>query len=165
MKRLLFPNRRKMDEASIKNKLWVDGSTFKNGSVHAKGGIGLYGRVNEQDVKISLPVVRRKVTNIVCEMLAIQEAINILSKYEEPGIIYTDSMFCINSLTKWCVKWKENEWKKSDGKSVENTDLMIPLYESYIKTSHFIHFKHVKAHRGVFGNEMADMLAKKASSV
>lgn len=152
-----------MDEMAIKNKLWVDGSTFKNGTMNARGGVGIYGRVDEQDIKLSIPVIRRKVTNIVCEMLAIQEAFNILSKSNDYGLIYTDSMFCINALTKWAKTWSEKGWKKADGKDVENKDLMIPLYESYIKLSDRIYFKHVKAHRGIFGNEMADMLAKNAA--
>lgn len=162
MKRLINP-KRKMDETIIKNKLWVDGSTFKNGTKYAKGGVGIYGRVNEKDIKLSIPVVRRKVTNIVCEMLAIQEAFDILSKTNDCGLIYTDSMFCINALTLWAKKWSEKGWKKANGDDVENKDIMIPLYETYLKLSDRIYFKHVKAHRGIIGNEMADMLAKTAA--
>ena len=33
-------------------------------------------------------------------------------------IIYTDSKFVINAITKWCINWKKKNWKKADGKTV-----------------------------------------------
>ncbi|KAG2468634.1 RNH1 Ribonuclease, partial [Polypterus senegalus] len=37
-------------------------------------------------------------------------------------VLYTDSMFTINGITKWIKKWKTNGWKLNSGGSVTNKD-------------------------------------------
>src|SRR5699024_5809157 len=43
--------------------------------------------------------------------------------------ILADSQYVINSITKWMPGWKHKGWKKSDGKPVNNKDLMVQLDE------------------------------------
>jgi ribonuclease HI len=48
-------------------------------------------------------------------------AINQAFHYNaEELIVYTDSQFMINCMTKWIQKWKSNDWKLSTGENVKN---------------------------------------------
>ena len=94
-------------------------------------------------------------------------------------ILYSDSEYVINSMTKWAATWKKNGWKKYDKKKrgkveIKNKDLIIELYTLY--NTYPIHFNHTKAHgtkpcmKNVkeykiwYGNYMADKLAVEASN-
>ena len=102
----------------------------------------------------------------------IKEMIAICNQCYDEGykiIIYTDSMYLINSITNWADKWKENKWKKSDGSVILNKKLIKKLYFYYKNLN--IEFHHVKAHKKEpdnkstedyklwYGNNMADKLA------
>ena len=81
-------------------------------------------------------------------------------------------MYTLNCITKWCKKWKQNDWTKSDGKIIENINLIKKLYDYYMEYD--IAFKHIRAHMSQpssdmpeynewYGNMMADKLATNAS--
>lgn len=38
------------------------------------------------------------------------------------AVIKTDSLFVVKVINSWLGKWRANEWKKADGKMVENVD-------------------------------------------
>ncbi len=50
-------------------------------------------------------------------IIAINQAIHYNAK---ELIIYTDSKFMINCITKWVFKWKKNNWILSTGEDVKN---------------------------------------------
>lgn len=80
--------------------------------------------------------------------------------------ILADSQYAINSITKWMAGWKRKGWKKSDGKPVNNQDLMIQLDElmTAAKTAgRNISFQWVKGHSGHPLNEAADSRANAAA--
>jgi len=80
--------------------------------------------------------------------------------------ILADSQYVINSITKWMPGWKHKGWKKSDGKPVNNKDLMVQLDElmSAAKTAgRHISFQWVKGHAGHPLNEAADARANAAA--
>ena len=66
-------------------------------------------------------------------------------------------MFVINCLTKWAPSWKNNGWRKSDGKAVVHKEEFIEILENMKSVE--VRFDHVFGHQGVHGNEMADRLA------
>lgn len=77
--------------------------------------------------------------------------------------VYTDSMFLINCATSWLTKWKKNEFKKSDGSSVLNQDLLLKIDECMSKRK--TNFHHVRAHTNQTDwfskyNDIADKLAQ-----
>ena len=90
-------------------------------------------------------------------------------------VIYTDSEYMINSITKWAHSWIKNNWQTKNKKPVQNKDLILKIYNLHKK--HNIYFKHVKAHQSMpsnkysnayklwYGNHMADKLATDASTL
>lgn len=80
--------------------------------------------------------------------------------------ILADSQYAINSITKWLPGWKRKGWKKSDGKPVNNQDLMIQLDELMTQAKaakRDISFQWVKGHAGHRLNEAADSRANAAA--
>ncbi len=96
-------------------------------------------------------------TNIRMEGLAIKAALED-AKGDE-CIIFTDSEFWINVITKWAIGWEAKGWKKKGGE-IKNLDIVrdvYPLYQSSRATLNW-----VRGHEGDEGNEMADEWANEA---
>lgn len=91
-------------------------------------------------------------------------AVYAIKKAKEIGIeklcIATDSQFLISSIEKWIRGWKRNGWKTSSGQAVKNYDEFIELDKLLEDKSVNIKWVHVKGHKGIHGNEMADKLAR-----
>lgn len=80
-------------------------------------------------------------------------------------VVYTDSMFMVNCVTKWLGKWKENGFRKSDGSPVLNQDLLLQI--DLMMSKRHVHLVHVRAHTGGSDwksrqNAKADELAQNA---
>lgn len=121
-------------------------------------GYGGYGIVvvenNIVKNRYSGPVPEYPTTNNRSELFAI---LTVLSNFKEDLLIRTDSKYCIDSLTTYISSWIKNNWIKSDGEPVKNTDLIINIV--HLSQNRKITFEHVKAHSGHNFNEMADSLA------
>ena len=74
-------------------------------------------------------------------------------------VIYSDSEFWINVVTKWAPGWQASGWKKKGGE-IKNLDIVQPLFELY--TSSEADLRWVRGHEGDEGNELADIWANKA---
>jgi ribonuclease HI len=162
-----------------KIELFTDGSTINNGKNNASGGIGVYfGKNDERNISKKVINSNKSVTNNICELLAIKLGIEkILETTSKENlktttiIIYSDSEYCINCITKWSKNWEKNGWKSSNGKPVKNKELIKYNYDYYNR--YRIKFNHVRSHTKApteaskyklwYGNEMADKLAKNAS--
>ena len=79
---------------------------------------------------------------------------------EDDIILYTDSNYVKDGITKWIDNWKKNNWKTSNKKNVKNKDLWIRL-DAAIQEKN-ISWVWVKGHAGNEGNEQADYLARSA---
>jgi len=81
---------------------------------------------------------------------------------KKPIEILTDSQYVVNSIKVWIKKWKINNWKNSNGKPVQNRDLLSTLDHIITKmsTTRKIELKNVTGHKGIEGNEIADALAR-----
>jgi len=160
--------------------VYTDGSTLNNQHKgKRKGGVGVFFGDNDPRNK-SIQLIEsnsNKVTNQVAEIsaciIAIETILENNSNHNISIMICSDSMYTINCITKWCKKWEENNWIKSDKKQIENLELIKKL-SSYYK-NHNIKFKHVKGHKNQppldspyykdwYGNMMADYLATTASN-
>lgn len=102
-----------------------------------------------------------KTTNNQMEMTAILEALR--SIHDVPGevVIYTDSTYVIRGITQWVFGWMRRGWKTAEGKDVLNKELWQELSEvvSLRKKKGQIHWKYVRGHTGVAGNERCDVIA------
>ncbi|MAU34262.1 ribonuclease HI [Candidatus Saccharibacteria bacterium] len=74
-------------------------------------------------------------------------------------VIYTDSEFWINVITKWAPGWAAKDWKKKGGE-IKNLDLVQEAYAVYGQSKATLTW--VRGHEGDAGNELADEWANKA---
>ena len=96
-------------------------------------------------------------TNIRMEGKAIIAALKDAAGVE--CIIYTDSEFWINVITKWSLTWEQNGWKKKGGE-IKNLDIVkedCPLYRNSRARLAW-----TKGHADDKGNILADEWANKA---
>ncbi|MEH2070434.1 MAG: ribonuclease HI [Nostoc sp.] len=102
-------------------------------------------------------------TNNKMEMQAAIAALEFLqtSQQPQPIVLYTDSEYLINCVTKWVKGWKNKGWKKSDGKPVQNQDLLETLDEL---NSEQVKWQYVRGHSGNIGNERCDAIARTYAS-
>ena len=101
-------------------------------------------------------------TNNMGELMAVLDLLRQTAAVDEDLLVYCDSTYVINSLTKWLGGWKRRGWKKSDGQPVLNVDLMKAL--DVALQGRRIHFEWVKGHAGHELNEQADRLATAAAA-
>ena len=143
--------------------IYTDGSCPKNGFNSKVAGIGIH-FPNMKDLNVSKILDTPPYTNQRAELKAIQEALLIAQEHfvGKKYQILTDSQYSINSLTKWGKTWKNNDWKKNDGKTPHNLDIIIPTMELLSNMKRRVKFTHVKGHSGIIGNEEADRLATMA---
>ncbi len=97
------------------------------------------------------------VTNNQMELRGAIEALRHLSLSEIDLLIYTDSSYLINGITKWLSAWRMNEWKTKNKKVVLNRELWEELAE--LTENKNIQWKYVGGHSGIVGNERADVIA------
>ncbi len=84
----------------------------------------------------------------------------IASGQKEGILLYTDSEYVKNGITKWISGWKKKGWKTSAGKDVLNKDLWEKLDELH---SSKVEWRYVKGHSGDEGNERCDVIARSFS--
>ena len=67
-------------------------------------------------------------TNNMGELKAVLDLFEATAHMPERKlVVYCDSQYVINSLTKWMPGWKSRGWKKADGKPVLNRELLQEL--------------------------------------
>lgn len=136
---------------------------YTDGSAHPNPGPGGYGVVildNNENFLYSYNKEYKKTTNNEMELKAILYAmLNYGTKdYNNIPIVYSDSNYCIQTLTNWMFGWANKGWLKSDNKTPENLELIQAFYDHWQK-GYRIDLKKVKGHTGNKWNEMADKLA------
>lgn len=155
----------------IKQKI-TDIIVYTDGSYKKKNGIEYCGYgihfPNAEHIDVSKPLLFGKnKTNQRAELYAIYKALRLITKkfIFDKIHLYTDSMYSINSLTKWIIKWKKNNWKKSDKTLILNYDIIKKIDDKILsRFGNKIKFYHVKSHtnkqdKHSIGNRVADELA------
>jgi ribonuclease HI len=83
--------------------------------------------------------------------------------WEGPVVVYSDSMYVINGMTKWAHGWERNGWITSTKTPVENKvqwQNLLKLIREYGKR---LSVEKVKGHAGDLYNERCDELAVAAA--
>ena len=114
-------------------------------------GIGVFFGKNDQH-NVSRKISGKQ-TNHRAELLAIIEVFSILKKEITPRkgvldkvvIIYTDSQYSINALTKCSVNWEKNDWKKKNKKKISNLEIIKEGYY-LLKEYTNVRLQYVKDH-------------------
>jgi ribonuclease HI len=96
-------------------------------------------------------------TNNRMELMAAIQALEALTRPAKV-ILYTDSKYVHDGITKWIHGWERNGWKTSAKQPVKNEDLWRRLAEA--RKRHDIEWRWLKGHAGDPGNERADELAR-----
>lgn len=76
---------------------------------------------------------------------------------DQPLCIRSDSRYLVSGMNEWILTWSIHRWQQ-----LENRDLFrrLQILRSERKAS--TRFEWVKAHSGIYGNEMADQLSTMA---
>lgn len=136
--------------------IYTDGACPNNGNNPTSAGIGVFFGDNDPR-NISLKLTGH-VTNNIAEMTAVIYALDAAHKNNLNKIeIKTDSNLVKRSMTEWIQGWKKTHYM---GK--KNVDLwkIIDAYSQGLD----IKWTHVNGHVGIYGNEMADLLASRAAN-
>ena len=155
--------------------IFTDGACSDNGRRGARGGFGVYFYSDRQtpSLDISEPLMNNEQqTNNRAELRAIQAALDAIEtnstrwlQNHEIFYVWSDSEYCINSLTKWAPGWKRNGWKKGDGGLIQNLDIIKPIHTK-LSSMPYVFLRHVRGHQDSkknefpwSGNHEADRLA------
>ena len=88
------------------------------------------------------------------ELTAVLDLLQQTAHLPDDLLVYCDSTYVINSITKWMPGWKRRGWKKGDGKPVLNVEIMKALDAAM--AGRRVRFVWVKGHAGHELNEAAD---------
>jgi ribonuclease HI len=150
-------------------RVFTDGSCIGNGKSGAKAGYAVWFPENPSWSTSARIPNEQSQTNQRAELYAILAAANVLIEHgctTEDIVIYTDSDYSINCLTKWITKWVARNWKTIDGKDVLHQDLIKDISNKLSKfKSHRFH--HVRAHTGgeddlSKNNDVVDRMARES---
>ncbi len=130
---------------------------FTDGSSRGNPGPGGWGAiVLSDDAVTELGGRENETTNNRMEMAAVISALESLDN-ESEVVLYTDSAYVLNGITRWVKGWEKNNWKTSTKDDVLNKDLWQKMVEA---TSHKnITWQLIKGHSGTAGNERCDVIA------
>lgn len=101
-------------------------------------------------------------TNNTAELKALYKALLLVQESNaKDKIIYSDSKYSIDCISKWAYSWKNNGWSKKGGE-IKNLEIIKLAHTLYNDIKDEISLNHVKAHAGIEGNELADRMASYA---
>ena len=132
---------------------------YTDGACSGNPGAGGWGAILRcQGVEKELSGGEANTTNNRMELTAVIEALKALKKPCKV-ILYTDSRYVMDGVTKWLPNWQINGWRTANKKTpVKNIDLW-QILESLLK-NHQITWVWVKGHNGHLENERVDELAR-----
>jgi len=144
--------------------IYTDGACKNNGSktkvVRAGAGVHFSDKNKIKMTDVSLKLEIDDPTNNKAELTAIVMALQECNKnkIQNKIIIYTDSKYSIDAITKWFGQWVKNNQLESK----KNIDLLKTIHEllQYLDVS----FEHIRSHTNLqdehsIGNDTADKLA------
>lgn len=140
--------------------IYTDGSSLGN---PGPGGFGAVIWIEKENKIIEIGEASEgSTTNNRMEITAAIESILAVKNYEGQIIIYTDSEYLLNGITKWIFGWIKKGWRTADKKPVLNQDLWERLHLAVQERENGkskIKWIRVPGHMGHLGNERADTIA------
>ncbi|RUS72540.1 hypothetical protein EGW08_019693 [Elysia chlorotica] len=142
--------------------VYTDGACFFNGKHGQVAGIGVFWATDDTDN--ASEVLPGTPSNHRAEIHAAIRAVQIAKTKEvKKLILYTDSQYLINGITKWIGGWKKRDWKTSAGEPVKNKEDFEALDKEISEIS--IKWVYAKGKNGIEECDQADKLAKKGAGL
>jgi ribonuclease HI len=135
-------------------EIWTDGGCRPN-----PGPGGWAAILRFRDTLRELSGAASDTTNNRMELTAAAEALEAL-KWPCSIILYTDSEYLKNGITRWHTGWVRKNWRNAAGDPVKNMDLWRRILDA--AKAHTIEWRWVRGHSGDRMNERADELATAA---
>lgn len=155
------------------NVIFTDGAITKNsiGTTRVSCGAASILNINDKnEVKISANAVKineyYNTTNNEAELFGILKGIELITDNTNEYILYSDSEYAINSLTKWIIDWYKTYTQSKNkngivlpsmltkgGKPVKNCILICAIINLIVKKNVRICFRHVRGHMSENKNE------------
>lgn len=155
-------------------ELYVDGACRGNGTIFKpQAGIGNVLLLPKEKIYHKEKLDFQPNTNNKAEIYAIIRGLEKLKEFynyqqekfaKDKLIIYSDSAYTINGITKWIKGWRVNNWINSKKEPVKNKELWQELDNLVRELDDYfdIKFIKVKGHAGNQWNEVCDKLANEA---
>jgi len=137
-------------------QLYTDGGCSGN---PGPGGWGFVLRHLGTGKEIERSGSERDTTNNRMELSAVVNGLEALKRPCDVELL-TDSVYVGKGLSEWMSKWKQNGWKRKEGKQlkpVKNEDLWRRLDE--LAQQHRVEYTRVAGHSGHPENDRCDELA------
>ena len=134
---------------------------FCDGASKGNPGPGGWGAIVEGGGSVhELGGFESHTTNNRMELMAAIEALRAAApKQPTMVVVYTDSSYVINGISKWVHGWQKNGWQTKDKKEVLNRDLWERLIAAVLAVGVEVDWQYVGGHVGVAGNERVDAIA------
>lgn len=136
-----------------KLEIYTDGACKGNPGIGGWGCLIKYGNKRKEFYGFEL-----NTTNNKMELTAVIKALSSIKQSTEI-VVYSDSRYVIDGITKWVKGWKKNGWQTKSG-DVKNIELWIEL--DRLNSLHKIRYEWVRGHSGNPDNEYVDKLANRA---
>ena len=138
--------------------IFTDGSSLGNPGPGGWGAVILFSRTSTVE---EIGEYEEQTTNNRMEITAAIESLLAIKDKKGDVMMYTDSNYLINGITKWIRDWEANGWQTKTKEDVLNKDLWqrldLLLKEREMKGK--LIWKKVKGHSDVLGNLRADAIA------
>lgn len=144
-------------------RIYTDGACEPN---PGSSGSGLVVYEDDRLVSLRYGYHEPQGTNNTAELIALREAFRIATEYVERDFtveILSDSDYSLKAVFTWASGWEKNGWVTSKKEPVKNAELVRECLALARPLEGKIQVKHVAAHNGTEGNELADRLAMQAS--
>jgi ribonuclease HI len=148
----------KVHTATVGLQIYCDGACEPNPG-NAGSGIAVYRDGSLAQLWYGL--YNPNGTNNTAELNALHHALLMAETAivgGETAQILCDSTYAINCVSKWAVGWQEKGWRKAGGE-IKNLSLIQAAHAVYCRIDSQLELRHVSAHVGTEGNELADRMA------
>lgn len=139
-----------------KTVIFTDGASRGNPGPGGWGSVVVHQKSKDETLVTELGGREDMTTNNRMELKACVRGISYAEK-DASILVYSDSSYVINGITKWIKGWKRNGWITSTKQEVVNKDLWMELDEA-IQGRH-VKWQYVGGHVGIVGNERCDHIA------
>ncbi|CAH9058473.1 Ribonuclease H [Pseudoalteromonas sp. CIP111854] len=149
---------KEIDAMPFDIKIYTDGACDPN---PGKAGTGLAVYKQNELSELWYGLYQAIGTNNTAELRGLAQALLLAKEYLASNfsvVIFCDSRYSIDCVTKWAAGWEKKGWTKAGGE-IKNLDIIKSAYMLYQEVAEKIHIYHVNGHVGIEGNELADRMS------